>query len=142
MRYPMLLLLAGAGTLAVSTAGPAQQFPVPNWSMQKAEQAAGQRIFADHCAACHAHKTAPHVLLAPSLKGVVGKPAGTNAKFPYSNELKKSGIVWTEDKLRQWVADPAHLVPNTLMPHVGISDPAEQIYLVAYLKTLSPLSPK
>jgi cytochrome c len=58
------------------------------------------------------------------------------AGFPYSDALKKSGLVWTEDNLRKWIADSAHTVPNTLMPHVSISDPAEQIYLVAYLKTL------
>jgi hypothetical protein len=34
------------------------------------------------------------------------------------------------------VASNELIVPNTLMPHVGISDPAEQIYLVEYLKTL------
>ena len=34
------------------------------------------------------------------------------------------------------MADNVHIVPNTLMPHVAISDPAEQIYLVEYLKTL------
>ena len=32
--------------------------------------------------------------------------------------------------------DSARTVPNTRMPHVSISDPAEQIYLIAYLKAL------
>ena len=73
----------------------------------------------------------------PSLKGVVGRPAGSLAGFPYySDALKKSGLVWTEDNLRKWIADNAHTVPNTLMPHVSISDPAEQIYLIAYLRIL------
>jgi cytochrome c2 len=51
--------------------------------------------------------------------------------------LKKSGLTWTEDNLRAWIADPSHTVPGTLMPHVSLSDPAEQLYVIAYLKTLS-----
>ena len=39
--------------------------------------------------------------------------------------------------LRAWIADPSHTVPGTLMPHVSLSDPAEQLYVIAYLKTLS-----
>jgi cytochrome c len=56
--------------------------------------------------------------------------------FPYSNALKKSGLVWTEDNLRKWVSDNEHMVPGMLMPHVAIKDPAEIIYIVEYLKTL------
>jgi len=66
----------------------------------------------------------------------VGRPAGSLAGFPYSDALKKSGLVWTEDNLRKWIADSAKTIPNTLMAHVSISDPAEQIYVIEYLKTL------
>jgi cytochrome c len=75
--------------------------------------------------------------LGPSLSGAYGRRAGSLPTFPYSPALKNSGLTWTEDNLRSWVADNARLVPNTLMPHVSITDPAEQIYLTAYLKTLT-----
>jgi cytochrome c len=68
---------------------------------------------------------------------VYGRRAGSLSTFPYSGALKNSGLIWTEDNLRNWIADNAHMVPNTLMPHVSIADPAEQIYLIAYLKTLN-----
>jgi cytochrome c len=55
--------------------------------------------------------------------------------------LKKSGIVWTEENLRKWLADNAHMVPGTLMPHVSVTDPAEEIYLIEYLKTLKASPP-
>jgi cytochrome c len=109
---------------------------MPNFSVLEAEQQAGQQIFKDHCASCHTLKPGAHTTFGPNLRGVVGRPAGSVAGFPYSDALKKSGLVWTEDTLRRWVASNEHIVPNTLMPHVGISDPAEQIYLVEYLKTL------
>jgi hypothetical protein len=57
--------------------------------------------------------------------------------LPDSEALKNSGLGWTEDNLRTWIADSVHTVPNTLMPDVSINDPAEQIYLIAYIKTLS-----
>lgn len=112
------------------------------WSMREAEELAGKHIFNDHCAACHSPQPGSSAALAPPLNGVLGRPAASVAGFPYSNALKNSGLTWTEDNLLRWVADNAHLVPNTLMPHVSISDPAEQIYIVAYLKTLKgPATP-
>ena len=130
MKYFAVLVLSVAALVTSGTAGFAQKtFISP--PLEQAMQAAGAQLFKDHCAACHARK--PY---APSLRGVVGRPAGTAAGFSYSDALKKSGLVWTEDNLRKWIADNAHLVPDTLMPHVSISDPAEQLYVVAYLKSL------
>lgn len=135
MKYLAILILSAAGIVATATGGLAQ-YGMPMWSLRDAEQAAGQQLFRDHCAACHTQKPGARVVLGPSLAGVVGRPAGSVAGFPYSDALKKSGLVWTEDNLQKWIADNTHMVPNTLMPHVSISDPAEQLYLVAYLKTL------
>jgi cytochrome c len=121
-----------AGFLANATAlSETYTFP-----LLEAEQEAGQQLYNHHCAVCHVPGAGPVFGFGPSLVGVVGRPAGSVPGFPYSEALKKSGLIWTEDNLRKWVADNAKLVPNTLMPHVSISDPAEQIYVVAYLKTL------
>jgi cytochrome c len=126
---------AAVGVAATLSAASAQY--VPTFSLLQAEQAAGRKSFDDHCAACHTQRSAPRLVFGPSLKGVVGRRAGSAPGFPYSEALKNSGLIWTEDNLRKWIADSARTVPNTLMPHVSISDPAEQIYLIAYLKTLS-----
>jgi hypothetical protein len=59
-----------------------------------------------------------------------------------SKPLISAGKIERRRKRSECVADNAHLVRDTLMPHVSISDPAEQIYLVAYLKTLKgPATP-
>ncbi len=135
-RLPIIALLA-AVIVATATAAVAQYIPPTGWSVLAAEQAAGRQVFGNHCAACHVAKRGASVVLGPSLDGVVGRRAASAPGFPYSDALKTSGLVWTEDNLRRWIADNAHMVPNTLMPHVSISDPAEQIYLVAYLKSLN-----
>ncbi len=135
MRHGSTLILSAVG-IAASVAVASAQYVHP-FALLQAEQAAGQKIFSEHCAACHTQKSGERLVFGPSLIGVVGRRAGSTAGFPYSEALKNSGLVWTEDNLRKWIADSAHTVPDTLMPHVSISDPAEQIYLIAYLKTLS-----
>ena len=134
MRYLPAFILSAASIVAVTTAGLAQQTPSFGFHYLQAEQAAGQKLFNDRCAVCHAPKHGQR--FGPSINGVVGRPAGSVAGFPYSDALKKSGLVWTEDNLRKWIADSASAVPHTLMPHVSFSDPAEQIYVIEYLKTL------
>ena len=133
MRRIHLLSIASAIGL-ISTAAFAQLFP--NFDVRQAMEIAGQKVLADRCAVCHAQKVGARPL-GPSLRGAVGRPAASVAGFPYSDALKKSGLTWTDDNLRAWIADPSHTVPGTLMPHVSLSDPAEQLYVIAYLKTLS-----
>jgi len=135
MKHLPAFILSAACVVAAATGGVAE-VRVPTWSLLEAEQTAGRGLFRDHCAACHTPRPGARVVFGPSLEGVVGRPAGTVPGFPYSDALKKSGLVWTEDNLRKWIADSAETVPNTLMPHVSLSDPAEQLYIIAYLKTL------
>ena len=142
MKYLPVFILSVAAVIASATAGFAQGIPGQGWSLLEAEEAAGKELFKHHCAACHEQRPGVRAVLAPTLKGVVGRPAASVAGFPYSDALKKSGLIWTEDNLRNWIADNAHMVPGTLMPHVSINDPAEAIYLTAYLKSLkAPAKP-
>jgi len=133
MRFLSLLILSAAGIVATAATGLSQQTPGFGFPYIEAERAAGQKLFNDHCASCHASK---RQMFGPSLNGVVGRRAGSVAGFPYSDALKKSGVVWTEDNLLKWLAGPAAMIPNVLMPHVGFGDPAERVYVVEYLKSL------
>jgi cytochrome c len=140
MKFLPVFILSLAATLASATAGFAQGST--GWSLIEAERVAGKQVFESHCAACHVVKPGVFAALGPSLRGVVGRPAASVAGFPYSDALKKSGLIWTEDNLQKWIADGSHMVPGMLMPHVSISDPAELVYIVAYLKSLkAPAKP-
>jgi cytochrome c len=136
MKFLSVLYFSAMGVVMATATGFAQHPPTFGFDYLRAEQAAGRKIFDDHCAICHTLNRGQPFLFGPSLEGVVGRPAGSLANFPYSDGLKKSGLVWTEENLRKWIADSSHTVPKTLMEHVSISDPAEQIYVVQYLKTL------
>lgn len=136
MKHVAVFVLSVVGLVVAAGAGWAQVPLTPTFPVLGAEQAAGRRIFSEHCASCHAQRPAARAVYGPSLAGVIGRKAGSVPGFPYSEALKKSGLVWSEDNLRKWLANPAQMVPGALMPHVAITDPAEQLYLLAYLKIL------
>ena len=99
------------------------------------EESAGKQVF-HRCMACHSVE--PGKLgFGPNLHGVIGRPAASLPTFVYSDALKASGIIWTEDNLRKWIAGNTDFVPGTRMRHVAITDKAEQDYLLAYLKAQS-----
>jgi cytochrome c2 len=118
----------------ISTAAFAQAFP--NFDFGQAMEIASPKRFSPTVVLSATHRRWARPL-GPSLTGVVGRPAASVAGFPYSDALKKSGLTWTEDNLRAWIAEPSHTVPGTLMPHVSLSDRAEQLYVIACFKTLS-----
>jgi cytochrome c len=141
MKFLLVLCSSAIAVIMATAAGFAQHPQTMGFDYLRAEQAAGRKIFNDHCAICHTLNWKQPFLFGPRLEGVVGRPAGSLPDFPYSDALKKSGLVWTEDNLRKWIGDSSRTIPNTLMEHVSISDPAEQLYVVQYLKTLKGKAP-
>lgn len=112
--------------LAMIGAGPAFADP--------AMEAAGRQVF-NKCVACHFIEPGKQGF-GPDLHGIVGRKAASKPGFEYSVALKGAGIVWSEENLRRWIANNDGIVPGTRMRHVAITDPAEQDYLIAFLKTL------
>ena len=86
------------------------------------------------CAACHSLQPGVH-LSGPSLDGLWGKVAGTVAGFGrYTGALKGSGVVWDEDTLNAWLANPQAMVPGTTMAFRGIEADDARRDLVAFLR--------
>jgi cytochrome c len=92
----------------------------------------GAAVF-QNCALCHNADKDGGNGLGPNLYRVVGRKAASLPNFPYSSALKSSGIIWTDNKLRAWVSDPARLVPGTRMMFPGLSDKQQIDDLIAYL---------
>lgn len=96
----------------------------------------GEAVF-KRCRACHAIGPAAQNKAGPSLTGVVGRKAGSVAGFNYSEAMRKAasgGLVWTDDKLAQFLATPDAVVPDNVMAFGGVKDPAERADLIAFLK--------
>jgi cytochrome c len=78
----------------------------------------------------------------PSLAGILGRKAGSLASFRrYSAALAGSGIVWNEQALDAWLADPAGFIPHNLMTIRGINDAKTRADLIALLRLGGPDGP-
>jgi cytochrome c len=96
---------------------------------------AGKVMFDHKCHVCHADGTKANAY-GPTLQGVYGRKVGTVNGYAYSDAMKAAGFVWTEETLRAWMANNTGIVPGTRMRHVGVTDPAEQDFIIAYLRSL------
>ncbi len=94
------------------------------------DPAAGQTLFAEHCAGCHGSGRG-----APSLAGVFGRPAASLAAYPYSAALTRSHLTWTTAALDTWLQNPQADVPGAAM---GLKVPGREARrdIIAYLRTL------
>lgn len=105
----------------------------PAWAQDGAKQ--GETIFKRQCAACHTLEPGRHKI-GPSLAGVVGRKAGAAEGFKYSDALKNSGVVWTEENIEKYLADPKGFIPGNKMVFVGIKKKEELQAVVDYLETV------
>ena len=82
---------------------------------------AGARVFRV-CAACHTLQPGAY-RTGPSLAGVFGRRAGTAAGFHrYSEALSSVDLVWREDTLDAFLADPQGFLPGNRMTFRGIEE--------------------
>jgi len=93
------------------------------------DPALGEKLFASQCSGCHEMARAK---IGPPLGGVIGRPAGSVAGYPYSPALAQSGITWSTGTLDKWLAAPQADVPGSLMP-MAVSDAAVRRDIIAYL---------
>lgn len=96
----------------------------------------GASLFKTKCGICH---FAPDVMpqqmrMGPSLRGVVGRKAGTLATFPrFSKAMKAYGQPWTVQRLDTYLTSPQQTVKGTIMGFAGLKVPAERAAVIAYL---------
>ena len=116
------IMLASAATLSLPLAANAE-----------GDAAAGEKVFA-HCAPCHSTKPGENKV-GPSLAGVLGRKAGTEPGFSYSQALKGQDITWDEASLNEWLQGPGKFVKGTKMIY-SVPDEKDRQDVIAYLKTL------
>jgi cytochrome c len=88
------------------------------------------------CAACHSLKPELNKT-GPSLATAWGRKAGGLSSFDrYSRALQGSGVVWDQQSLDRWLANPAGFIPDNNMTFVGIPDAQARADIVAFLKAV------
>jgi cytochrome c len=96
------------------------------------DAAAGKTVFGK-CRQCHVVEPGVN-RVGPSLAGIVGREAGQVDGFNYSKANAESGIVWSEEKLFQYLEDPRGVVVGTKMIFNGLPKAQDRADIIAYLK--------
>jgi len=111
--------------LAVVAAGPA--------FAQDADR--GETVFRK-CMACHSLGEGVN-RIGPNLHAIVGRPVAVEPRFAYSaalHDLGVEGVVWDDERLAAYLADPRGAVPGTKMVFAGLKDAQDVADIIAYLK--------
>ena len=97
----------------------------------------GRDLFIRQCLGCHAFACNKQ---GPRLGGLFGRKAGSVENYGYYSEgLKNSEIVWTEETLDKWFTDPSKIAPQSVMITNGkVEDPTLRRNLISFLKTEDP----
>ncbi len=104
-------------------------------TVQAADVDKGAAIF-KRCVACHSVEKDGPAKQGPNLNGLFGSKAGTHASYAgkYSDAMKSSGVVWTEETVSQYLENPRGFIPKNKMIFVGLKKPDERENIIAYLK--------
>jgi len=102
------------------------------------------------CKMCHDFTTGKNKI-GPSLKGILGRKAGTypGYKYKFTKYIKGEPWVWTEEKLRQWDNNSKRAIreftgdPNakTKMPRLSFTGTAED-EIISFIKITSEIPDK
>lgn len=118
--------LIAMALLATSLATPARAETEPP------SLARGEALWAK-CQACHSIVPNGRNLVGPALYGVFGRVAGTLPGYRYSEAMKASGMVWTEENLDRYLAATQDVIPGSKM-YGGLAVDQDRVDLLAWMK--------
>jgi len=95
-----------------------------------ADQARGQELYAQ-CVACHSIDGENGV--GPTLKGVLGRRAGSLQDFRYSPAMRRATLVWDAGNLARFMEDPQAVVRGNRMPFGGVEAAQDRADIAAWL---------
>jgi cytochrome c len=101
-------------------------------SASAGDAARGEQLWRK-CASCHTLESNGRNRAGPRLHGVFGRVAGSVPDYKYSDALKNSGIIWTDQTLDAYIKDAEAFVPGTKM-YGGLSQDADRADLLTFLK--------
>lgn len=101
----------------------------------------GRELATQKCDQCHKIESESEVIVSSnqglSLVDVFGRPIGSREDFEYSEAMKETEGVWTEEMLFSFAVDAMLTIPGTRMRwHDGWTD-EEVSHIVAYFKSVA-----
>jgi cytochrome c len=101
----------------------------------RADMDAGELQLQRKCSVCHTLEADGKNRAGPTLYGVFGRKAGSLPGYPYSDGLKNSDIVWTEETIAElFDHGPDVVTPGSKMPLQRMTDAGARDALIAFLK--------
>ena len=94
----------------------------------------------DRCKRCHQVGSGARHRIGPHLNGIFGRGAGSMEDYRYSSAMKaagREGLVWTEETLDAFLADPRGTVPRTRMSVAGMTSGEDRAVLLEWLRGFS-----
>ena len=95
----------------------------------------GERVF-KRCIACHSLEPGKKKPTGPNLHGVFGRAAGADPDYRYSPAMKEvgaGGLVWNNETLFDYLADPRGYVPKSKMI-LKLPKEQDRLDVIAHLK--------
>ena len=102
-------------------------------AVAEGDPAAGERVFRQ-CQACHVID-AEQNRVGPHMVGIFGREAGAVEGFNYSDAMADSGIVWDEETIAAYLADPRGYISGNRMAFAGLRNPEQIADVIAYMKS-------
>lgn len=110
-------------------------------AVAEGDPARGEKLFNGfvRCYACHSLKQ-NEMKVGPTLAGLFGRKAGSLEGFDrYSDAMVNSGVVWDEETLSEFLADPEKYIPENSHKMNGyydfeVTSDQNRADLIAYLK--------
>ena len=124
-------------TLILSAAVSLTALTMPVLALADDDVAAGEKVF-KRCVACHTVDEGGRNKVGPNLWNIFGSTAGQrDIGYKYSDAMKASGIVWTEDTMSDYLENPRKAVPKTRMAFPGLKKEEQREAVIEYLESVT-----
>jgi len=122
MRKILLFYAVGAaGLMGITTS-----------FVSAADMSRGERIFM-RCERCHSIEPGGSTEEGPTLHGLFGRKAGTAEGFTYSEAFKSSEVVWSDETLDRFLANPKEFIPDNTMNMPPVRKAEDRAEVIAIL---------
>lgn len=148
LRIRIYVMLTAPLLLCLSACNPSQPAPqVPHTTTSIPVQPTpikltGAQLY-KRCVTCHSLEQDGRHKVGPNLWSIFGSQAGIKPDFNYSRAMKNSDIIWSDETLNAFLAQPITYIPGNRMSFIGIRTPDDRATLISYIKTRTtpPSSP-